>query len=159
MKKEILCVAFVFLMSGCSSEVKADKKMVCALESTNEGSMLNLKSEISYHEEKDVPILGNVETTYSKLVVSPTTNSIFVSLKEKSSIIAQIDGVEVTSSTLEDGFTFIETWDYNKIDVKKAVDIDETQATFIEEDAYSVKKMKKHYEALGYTCDSQDIKK
>lgn len=159
MKKEILCVAFVFLMSGCSSEVKADKKMVCALESTNEGSMLNLKSEISYHEEKDVPILGSVETTYSKLVVSPTTNSIFVSLKEKSSIIAQIDGVEVTSSTLEDGFTFIETWDYNKIDVKKAVDIDETQATFIEEDAYSVKKMKKHYEALGYTCDSQDIKK
>lgn len=159
MKKKILCVAFVFLMSGCSSEVKADKKMVCALESTNEGSMLNLKSEISYHEEKDVPILGSVETTYSKLVVSPTTNSIFVSLKEKSSIIAQIDGVEVTSSTLEDGFTFMETWDYNKIDVKKAVDIDETQATFIEGEAYSVKKMKKYYEALGYTCDSQDIKK
>lgn len=145
-------------MSGCSSEVKADKKMTCALESRNEESILNLKSEINYNNEKDLPILGSMETTYSKLVVSPTTNSIFVSLKEKTSTIAQIEGVEVSSSTLEDGFTFIETWDYNKIDVKKAIDIDEEQVAFVEGETYSVKKMIKNFEALGYTCNVQDIK-
>ncbi|MEG1475625.1 MAG: hypothetical protein RSC10_07715 [Longicatena sp.] len=155
--KKVICVLCLLILSGCATTVKADKKLVCSFESKNEKAILNIKEEVTFNEKNDQLISRKSEIAYSNLEVNPTTNSIYLDLKNKANLVGQIQGAEVSAFNKKDGFSFIETWNYEKVDVQKALDIDEEQKVFIDNNKYSIKKMKDNFASLNYECNTTKV--
>lgn len=160
MKKKIgilLCM-FMFLV-GCGPDApKADEKLICLLQTENEGQTLELKVEISYDSEKDVVTKGVFKTKYDNLVKNDTNGNILTGLVNKQTKIEDVEGVKVDFNVTDTCFDYKETWDYSKVDVKSAIEADEEQSNYIENENYSVKKIKEYYTNLGFSCDIKKIK-
>lgn len=160
MKKKISVLLCLFmLLVGCGPEVpKADKKLVCLLQSENEGQTLDASVEIDYNSKEDEIIKGIFRKKYDNLVKNTETDAILFNLVERESLIQRIQGAEVVLTKTNNSFDFIETWNYNEIDFQNSLSVDEIQSHFIEDGKYSIKKIKEYYQMQGYTCKEKDIK-
>lgn len=159
MKKKILVfLCMLVCLAGCASAPKADKRLVCVLNSENEKQTLALRLEIDYNSEEGTAIKGVFHTKYDNLIKNETNNDILINLINRQSIVEQVEGVEVSLDVTATSFDYKETWSYNDVDLKSAVEADAKQSQFIEKGKFSVEKIKKYYQKLGYSIDEVDIK-
>lgn len=160
MKKKISVLLCLFmLLVGCGPEVpKADKKLVCLLQSENEGQTLEVKVEISYDSEKGIPTKGIFKTEYDNLERNKTNNMTLNDLVDRQTKLEDLAGVKIDFTGTDTSFNFKETWNYNEVDIKSALEADASQINFIENDMYSINKIKDYYKKLGYSCDVKKIK-
>mgnify|MGYP002511830892 CR=1 FL=1 len=79
-------------------------------------------------------------------------------LINRQSIDEQIEGIEVSLEVTDTSFDFEEKWDYNKVDMVAVKEADEQQISFIENDKYSITKIKEFYNKQGYTFKEKEIK-
>ena len=160
MKKKIwiiLCISF--LLTACGpSKVKADKKLIGTLNSTLDNQTLVSTVEIEYESDDNAVAKGTFKTKYDNLEKTQTNSNILADNINRQTIIEQLEGVEVSANVTDISFDFEEEWDYNTVDVKEAIEADEEQKNFIENDKYSLEKIKAYYEKQGYTFKEKDIK-
>lgn len=153
----MLCISF--LLTACGpSKVKADKKLVGTLNSTIDDQTLVLTVEIEYDSDDNTVVKGTFKTKYDNLEKTQTNNNILANNINRQTIIEQLEGVEVSANVTDISFDFEEEWDYNSVDIKAALEADEEQKNFIENDKYSLEKIKAYYEKQGYSFEEQDIK-
>lgn len=160
MKKKIwimLCISFLLIACG-PSKVKADKKLVGTLNSTIDNQTLVSTVEIEYDSDDNTVVKGTFKTKYDNLEKTQTNNNILANNINRQTIIEQLEGVEVSANVTDISFDFEEEWDYNSVDIKAALEADEEQKNFIENDKYSLEKIKAYYEKQGYSFEEQDIK-
>ena len=147
MKKKIFIFLFVtILLIGCGpKDVKADKKLIGTLSSSMDNQTLKSTIEIEYNSESGVATYGIFKTKYSGLEKTVTNNEILAELINRQSIDEQIEGIEVSLEVTDTSFDFEEKWDYNKVDMVAVKEADEQQISFIENDKYSITKIKEFY--------------
>lgn len=153
----VLSILFVGL-AGCSSSVKADKKLRCNLQSENDGATFNSIIEIDYDSESKEPIKAEISQLYGNIPKTETNNQILQVLLEKQTVLDQLAGVDISLDVTDDSFDYKEKWDYEKLDMKSVLEADANQNEFVEKDKYSIKKIKASYEQGGYSCYSEDLK-
>ena len=160
MKKKIwimLCISF--LLTACGpSKVKADKKLIGTLNSTLDNQTFVSTVEIEYDSDDNAVAKGTFKTKYDNLEKTQTNNNILADNINRQTMIEQLEGVEVSANVTDISFDFEEEWDYNIVDVKEAIEADEEQKNFIENDKYSLEKIKAYYEKQGYSFKEKDIK-
>lgn len=160
LKKKIFIFLFVtILLIGCGpKDVKADKKLIGTLSSSMDNQTLKSTIEIEYNSESGVATYGIFKTKYSGLEKTVTNNEILAELINRQSIDEQIEGIEVSLEVTDTSFDFEEKWDYNKVDMVAVKEADEQQISFIENDKYSITKIKEFYNKQGYTFKEKEIK-
>lgn len=153
----VLSIMFIGL-AGCSSSVKADKKLSCNLQSENDGATFNSIIEVEYDSDSKEPMKAEISQLYKGIPKTETNNQILQVLLEKQTVLDQLEGVNISLDVTDDSFDYKETWDYEKIDLKSVLEADASQNEFVEKDKYSIKKIKAAYEQSGFSCYSEDIK-
>lgn len=153
----ILCISF--LLTACGpAKIKADKKLVGTLKSTSENQTFVSTVEIEYDSDDFAVAKGTIKIKYDNLEKTQTNNNILADNINRQTIIEQLEGVKVSADVTDISFDFEEEWDYNIVDVKLAVEADEEQKELIENDKYSLEKMKAYYEKQGYKFKEKNIK-
>lgn len=153
----MLCISF--LLTACGpSKVKADKKLIGTLNSTLDNQTFVSTVEIEYDSDDNAVAKGTFKTKYDNLEKTQTNNNILADNINRQTMIEQLEGVEVSANVTDISFDFEEEWDYNIVDVKEAIEADEEQKNFIENDKYSLEKIKAYYEKQGYSFKEKDIK-
>lgn len=160
MKKRIwimLCISFLLTACG-SSKVKADKKLIGTLNSTIDDQTLVSTIEIEYDSDDNAVAKGTFKTKYDNLEKTQTNNNILTKSIDHQTKIEQLEGVEVTANATDISFDFEEIWDYNIVDTKAAMEADDEQKNFIENNKYSLEKIKAYYEKKGYSFKEKNLK-
>lgn len=160
MKNKVCIFLFVMiLLAGCGpTNVKADKILIGTLNSSMDNQTFNATFEIEYNSESGIATHGTFKIKYDGLEKTITNNDILSNLINRQSIDEQIEGVEVSLEVTDTSFDFQEKWDYNKVDVEESVEADDKQKSFIENDKYSITKIKEFYNNQGYKFKEKDIK-
>lgn len=153
----MLCISFLLTACG-SSKVKADKKLIGTLNSTIDDQTLVSTIEIEYDSDDNAVAKGTFKTKYDNLEKTQTNNNILAKGIDHQTKIEQLEGVEVTANATDISFDFEEIWDYNIVDTKMAMEADEEQKNFIENDKYSLEKIKAYYEKKGYSFKEKNLK-
>lgn len=160
MKKRIWIILWIsFLLTACGpSKVKADKKLIGTLNRTMDNQTLVSTVEIEYDSDDNAVAKGTFKTKYDNLEKTQTNNNILANSIDHQTKIEQLEGVEVTANVTDISFDFEEVWDYNIVDIKAAMEADEEQKNFIENNKYSLEKIKTYYEKQGYSFKEKDLK-
>ena len=160
MKKKIWIIILIsFLLTACgTSKQTADKRLVGTLDSTMGEQTFSSTIKLEYNSEDETLIAGVFKYKYDNLEKTQTNNNILADFINRQTMIDQIDGVEVEADVTYTSFDFEEKWNYNLVDIDKALEADEEQKNFIENDKYSLKKIKEYYEKQGYSFKEKDIK-
>lgn len=153
----MVCICFLLVACG-PGKIKADKKLVGTLNSTMDDQTLTSTIEIEYNSEDETPVKGVFKHKYDNLEKTETNNNILATFINRQTIIEQLEGVEISADVTDTSFDFEEEWDYNVVDVNKALEADEDQKNFIEDGKYSLTKMKNYYENQGYSFEEKDLK-
>lgn len=153
----MLCISFLLTACG-SSKVKADKKLIGTLNSTIDDQTLVSTIEIEYDSDDNAVAKGTFKTKYDNLEKTQTNNNILTKSIDHQTKIEQLEGVEVTANATDISFDFEEIWDYNIVDTKAAMEADEEQKNFIENNKYSLEKIKAYYEKKGYSFKEKNLK-
>lgn len=140
---------------GCSSSVKADQVLSCYVYSSVDDASFTATVEVTYNEAADQAISATVVEDYTGLEKNDTNNHILQAMLNKQSIFDEIDGVDIAVEISDTSFAYKEVWQYQDVDLDQVVEVDPTQATFIEDQHYSLKKLKASYENEGYACSSE----
>lgn len=158
-KKSFIFLFIAILLTGCGpANLKADKKLIGTLNSSVDNQTLKSTIEIEYNSESGIAIHGTFKTKYDGLEKTMTNNSILANLINRQSIDEQIEGVKVFLEVTDTSFDFEEKWDYNEIDIVEAIEADEQQKSFIENDKYSITKIKEFYDKQGYAFKEKELK-
>lgn len=159
-KKKIWIIILIsFLLTACgTSKQTADKRLVGTLDSTMGEQTFSSTIKLEYNSEDETLIAGVFKYKYDNLEKTQTNNNILADFINRQTMIDQIDGVEVEADVTDTSFDFEEKWNYNLVDIDKALEADEEQKNFIENDKYSLKKIKEYYEKQGYSFKEKDIK-
>lgn len=153
----MLCISFLLTACG-SSKVKADKKLIGTLNSTIDDQTLVSTIEIEYDSDDNAVAKGTFKTKYDNLEKTQTNNNILTKSIDHQTKIEQLEGVEVTANATDISFDFEEIWDYNIVDTKAAMEADDEQKNFIENNKYSLEKIKAYYEKKGYSFKEKNLK-
>ncbi|MEI3325468.1 MAG: hypothetical protein V8R64_03160 [Thomasclavelia sp.] len=138
--------------------MKADKKLIGTLNSTIDDQTLVSTIEIEYDSDDNAVAKGTFKTKYDNLEKTQTNNNILTKSIDHQTKIEQLEGVEVTANATDISFDFEEIWDYNIVDTKAAMEADDEQKNFIENNKYSLEKIKAYYEKKGYSFKEKNLK-
>lgn len=148
----------MILFTGCSSDQKADKKVVMDLESSMDEQVYNSKITIEYNSESKKVIKGTFIYDYKNVERTDTNGSILNNLNERYTIVDQLEGAKANIEATTNSFCLEEVWNYLEVDVNDAVNADEMQKNFVENGEYSLNKIKEYFEKQGYSIEEKDIK-
>lgn len=142
------------LVTGCSSSVKADKKVSCQIESTSDGGDFKGVSTLEYNSSSDALVSVTIDQSYTNLEKTNSNNNILTNIMDRQSKLDGIDGVEVTLDVQDTSFTVGEVWDFTNVSPQAALDVDPDQRYYIdEEDTYTYTAYRNHLEEMGYSCE------
>lgn len=158
-KKFWIIMCMCILLTACASpNAKADKKWIGELDSSIDNQSYTSTVEINFNSDDETITKMVYKSKYNGLEKSQTNNLILADLINRQSIIEQIEGVNVSLNVTDTSFDYEEKWEYNDIDVKVALEADDLQKKFIENEKYSINKIKTYYEQLGYSFKEKNIK-
>ena len=163
MKKKItLIICMMFLLTACGGSdegINADTKLVCDLLIESENQVYSSHVEIKYNKERNQIEKGTFKTEYKNSEGLDKSSAELQNIRNRHAKLSGINsGVEVTLDTTESGFSLIEKWNYLKVNVNTAIQMDSLQKAFIEDGRYSVEKIKDYYDKQGFTCKEKKIK-
>lgn len=142
-----------FVVSGCNSSEKADQKMVCYLNENSEAGVYIDLIYTDYNSESMIVDNSIVSKEYSDLIKNEENNSIVKELSDRQSQYFETEGINIEFEVDETSLSYVEFWDYNKLNFKDATDVDEKQAMLMDDNYYSAEKIRDYYMGKGYSCD------
>lgn len=160
MKKIALIICMMFLFTACGgSDNKADTKLICKMVTEIENQTYNSIVEIKYNKEVNQIEKGTFKIEYKNLEGLDRSSAELQNIRNRQAKLSGINsGVKVTLDTTESEFSLVEKWDYSKVNIDTAIQMDSLQKSFIENGRYSVEKIKDYYAKQGFTCKEEKIK-
>lgn len=162
MKKKvtlIICIMFLFTACGGTDNNKADTKLVCDLLIESENQEYAYYVEIRYNKKNNQVIKGTFKTEYQNSDGLNRDSAELQNIRNRQAVLSGISsGVEVTLNTSQIGFSLIEKWSYLDVNLDSVVQADSRQKSFIEDNRYSIEKIKDYYAKQGFTCKEKKIK-
>lgn len=154
-----LGILILLILSGCgSTSVRADKELVCMIESKLESATYVSEVMIEYSEEENLMVHGKFHEKYDGLDKTDTNNTILQRFMDNQSLLEGAQGVKLSLDVTDTSFDYQEEWDYQDIDLQEILDLDNRQKNFVEDDKYRTEKVTDYYTLQGYSCETNDIK-
>ncbi|WP_455683228.1 hypothetical protein [Thomasclavelia sp.] len=160
MKKIALIICMMFLFTACGgADNEADTKLICKMVTEIENQTYSSIVEIRYNKEDNQIEKGTFKTEYKNSEGLDRSSAELQNIRNRQAKLSGINtGVKVTLDTTESGFSLVEKWDYSKVNIDTAIQMDSLQKSFIENGRYSVEKIKDYYAKQGFTCKEEKIK-
>lgn len=150
-----------FLLIGCGSDdgIKADTKLVCELLIESSNQSYESYVEIKYNKDKNEIVKGTFKLEYKNSDGIDKGSTELQNIRNRQAILSGVsEGVTVTLDTTDISFSLVEKWNYLKVNVEEAMQMDSRQEAFIKDGKYSVANIKEYYENQGFTCKEKKIK-
>lgn len=156
MKKGLLMFTlFLLIVTGCSTTHKASEKIIFSKSVENQGVSELYQATYTYNEEEVISSEIKVEFKNISLDIN---NPIFLDYRILASSISDINGAEASVEDTESGYIYSESWDYTKVNIEDSISMDERQKELIEDDHFSLNKIKEYYKIRGYSSQIKSIK-
>lgn len=143
MKKLLIVLLPLLVLTGCGSNEKDDGEKVCKYEN----SLAKMENTFYYSKDK---VLKQVEVTDMKLTQYMKDNLEKVK-KDYTEKFADVKGVKVEVTTTEDTMKITATIDYEKADFKQLYEYGLISDQKVK--SISLEKTLKGFEENGYTCE------
>lgn len=156
MKKGVLMLTlFLLIVTGCSSAPKATEKIIFSKTVENQEVSELYQAIYTYNDEEVISSEIKVEFKNMNLDIN---NPVFLDYRILASSISEINGAMASVEDTESGYIYRESWDYTKVNIDNSISMDERQTELIEDDKFSLNKIKEYYRIRGYSSQVETIK-
>lgn len=155
MKKGVLMLTlFLLIVTGCSSTPKATEKIIFSKTVENQGVSELYQAIYAYNDEEVISSEIKVEFKNMNLDIN---NPVFIEYRILASSISEINGAQANVEDTESGYIYSESWDYTKVNIDDSISMDERQTELIEDNQFSLNKIKEYYSIRGYSSQVETI--